>query len=715
MALSRATHAQLQLPAPPLRRCACASRALRRSVRRGVEVCAEAVVEGPPGLAPGLAPWTPAQLQAAQRGLGPPLGTYSPESLAAECASQPLRVAARVATISATLGGVGLSLALDYATGALPRTLPRRAVQLRRALTSLGPTFVKLGQALSTRPDLLPPAFLHELQELQDALPSFADARAFDLMEAELGAPLSSLFRRITPVPVAAASLGQVYRAELMDGTAVAVKVQRPGTSSDLKLDFYVVRALAQLVDANVSSLYTSVTGAVDDFVGKVYSELDYVAEGRNCERFQALYGSTPNVLVPTIFWSHTSARVLTLSWVEGIKLSDTAALQSAGLDVISLVNTGIQCSLRQLLEHGYFHADPHPGNLLGTADGQLAFIDFGIMSETPLTARHAIIAHVVHLVNRDYTAMSQDYYRLGFLDRSVDVAPIVPALANFFDDVLSASVSDLNFKTITDGLGGILYAYPFNVPGYYALILRSLTVLEGLALSSDPSFKVLAAAYPFFAARLLIDDADALREALGEMVFDSGRVRWARLEGLLQESRKSQGFRVSQEALPTLIDLVLGAEGTPKRGQKITPLSASSQPANLALLAEGEAARVVEALLLGGWAQGDMPPQLAALVDSLPQSLRTLPPLPSSLVSNAEARDLASLRSTVLRIAALLDDGTGGAVDWAGGVAVLRQPRVVAFANAVAQRVAQRALARTLQALLARTDAPPATAAVAR
>lgn len=151
------------------------------------------------------------------------------------------------------------------------------------------------------------------------------------------------------------------------------------------------------------------------------------------------------------------------MEWVEGTKLSEQARIEQQGLNILQLVDTGIQCSLRQLLEHGYFHADPHPGNLLATPDGRLAFLDFGMMSETPEQARFAIIGHVVHLVNRDYEAMARDYYDLDFLSRDVDVSPIVPALRSFFDDVLGATVSELNFKTIVDGLGSVLYQYPFN------------------------------------------------------------------------------------------------------------------------------------------------------------------------------------------------------------------------------------------------------------
>lgn len=182
------------------------------------------------------------------------------------------------------------------------------------------------------------------------------------MIEAELGAPMERLFRRITPRPIAAASLGQVYRAELAEsGQVVAVKVQRPGVGRSLQVDVFLIRSAAALLDKQLASLTTSAAEVTDAFALRVFQEVDYVAEGRNGERFARLYAS-PTVLVPDVVWHACSARVLTTGWVEGVKLSDGPALRANGLDVLALVNIGIQCSLRQLLEAGYFHADPHPG-----------------------------------------------------------------------------------------------------------------------------------------------------------------------------------------------------------------------------------------------------------------------------------------------------------------------------------------------------------------
>eukprot|EP00850_Spirogloea_muscicola_P016873 SM000140S00622 [mRNA] locus=s140:349317:356585:+ [translate_table: standard] len=563
-------------------------------------------------------------------------------------------------------------------TGKLQERLRARARQLRRRLTVLGPTFVKVGQALSTRPDLCPQEYLEELAQLQDALPTFPDTEAFVLIERELGAPLESLFSSISAQPIAAASLGQVYKATLRSsGASVAVKVQRPGIEVAVSLDFYLLRGLCGLVDRYVDTLTTNVVGLLDEFAGRVYQELNY--EGRNAIRFKQLYGDRGDIMVPSIHWECTSAKVLTMEWVDGVKLSEQKQIEAQGLSVISLVDTGIQCSLRQLLEHGYFHADPHPGNLLAMPDGRLAFLDFGMMSETPQQARYAIIGHVVHLVNRDYEAMARDYYALDFLAPDVDVSPIVPALRGFFDDVLVLSVSELNFKTIVDGLGAVLYQYPFNVPAYYALILRSLTVLEGLALYTDPTFKVLAAAYPYMAKRLLTDPNPYLRDALIELLFKDGTFRWSRLENLLQQGRKDMDYSASN-ALQPLLMLLLGREGEPLRR-----------------LVEAEAVRVMEAMILGMVIEGAraMPQPLQALLPGNGIGAAWMP----VQVRDVDRAAILELRDQVLRVWALLNTSAGFQPSMLQPlVEVLRQPEAQAMGGRVAGGVLQRLAARMLQ-----------------
>lgn len=475
---------------------------------------------------------------------------YEPDRLAASLSQRPTDLAARAIRVAASLGGFITSVLADFASGQLESNTVSRAKQLRKVLGGLGPSFIKVGQALSARPDLLPKPYLEALSQLQDRLPSFPTPVAHALIEEELGAPVSEIYSYLSPEPVAAASLGQVYRGVLRStGEEVAVKVQRPGIGEGIAVDMVLLRRLVAAVDAaSINPLTQPLVPLVDEFAARLFAELDYVREGHSCERFRDLYSHVPRVRTPAIKWEATSRRVLTMEWIDGVKLTDEPAMAAAGLDVVDFVTVGVECTLRQLLEAGFFHADPHPGNLLATRSGDLVYLDFGMMSEAPPAARYAIIAHVVHLVNRDYLAMCMDYYALDFMDPSVDTTPIAPALAAFFDGVLSNStVSRLNFRTLVDGLGGVLFQYPFRVPAYYALILRSLTVLEGLALSADPAYNLLGAAYPYVARRLLTDPAPQLRSSLEDLVLKDGRLRWARLENLFREGSKSQDFDPNQ------------------------------------------------------------------------------------------------------------------------------------------------------------------------
>ncbi|KAL3740093.1 hypothetical protein ACJRO7_021382 [Eucalyptus globulus] len=390
----------------------------------------------------------------------------------------------RTLEILVSLGSFAIKLLLDQSNGQIDQNKKnkrKRGVELRRIFTRLGPTFVKIGQGLSTRPDLCPPEYLEELSELQDALPTFPDTEAFACIEKELGLTLDSIFSSISPsriAPIVAASLGQVYKARLRySNQLVAVKVQGPGIEEAIRLDFYLIRGLGILINKYVDIITSDVVALIDEFARR---------EGQNARRFKKLYADEANVLVSDIFWDYTSGKVLTMEWVDGIKLNEQEAIERQGLKVLDLVNAGIQCSLRQLLEYGYFHANPHPGNLLATPDGKLAFLDFGMMSETLEDVRLAIIDHVVHLVNRDYEAMACDYYALDFLAPDVYVAPIVPALRNFFDDALNATVSELNFKTLVDGLSVVLYQYPFN--GFRFQKIRNLYPRVGSRFQIEPN-----------------------------------------------------------------------------------------------------------------------------------------------------------------------------------------------------------------------------------
>ncbi|MEM1369043.1 MAG: AarF/ABC1/UbiB kinase family protein [Cyanobacteria bacterium P01_H01_bin.15] len=468
---------------------------------------------------------------------------YNPTTIVETYRRQPFAVLIRLLSIVWPFIGFYLGIRWDELTNRVEKNAARRAIQLREILTRLGPTYIKVGQALSTRPDLLSPIYLAELTNLQDKLPSFSNAIAYDLIRQEVGSDPGDIYVELSPDPIAAASLGQVYKGRLKTGEQVAVKVQRPDLTRRISLDIYIMRTLAAWLMANVSRIRSNLVAITDELAERIFEELNYEQEARNAERFQQLYGSMKEIYVPKIYWSYTGRRVLTMEWIDGTKLTDIEKIEAQNIDATYLVEVGVECSLRQLLEHGFFHADPHPGNLLAMADGRLAYLDFGMMSTIKPYQRYGLIEAIVHLVNRDYEALGDDYIKLDFLTPDTDLTPIIPALANVFNNALGASVAELNFKSITDQMSAMMYEFPFSVPAYYALIIRSMVTLEGIAINIDPEFKVLSKAYPYVAKRLLTDPAPELRASLRDLLFKDGSFRWNRLENLLKNAKGSQDY----------------------------------------------------------------------------------------------------------------------------------------------------------------------------
>ncbi|GAA6616769.1 AarF/ABC1/UbiB kinase family protein [Scytonema sp. NUACC26] len=468
---------------------------------------------------------------------------YNAREIAAYYQQTPLRVLRRVLAVLAPTLSFVFGLWWSSKRGIVVKNDRRQAIRLRELLTKLGPAYIKIGQALSTRPDLVPPIYLEELTQLQDKLPAFPNEIAYKFIEEELGLPPEEIYPVLSSEPIAAASLGQVYKGRLHTGEEVAVKVQRPDLRESITIDLYILRKLAVWGQKKVKRVRSDLAGILDELGTRIFEEMDYIHEGENAERFFQLYGHLKDVYVPKIYWEYTNRRVLTMEWINGIKLTQTEEIRAHGIDARYLIEVGVQCSLRQLLEHGFFHADPHPGNLLATLDGKLAYLDFGMMSEIQPQQRYGLLEAIVHVVNRDFEALAQDYVKLDFLSPDTNLAPIVPAFAKVFAEAQGASVAQLNIKSITDDLSNLMYEYPFRVPPYYALIIRSLVTLEGIAIYIDPNFKVLSEAYPYVAKRLLTDPAPALRASLRDLLFKEGRFRWNRLENLLRNARNNDDY----------------------------------------------------------------------------------------------------------------------------------------------------------------------------
>jgi len=383
---------------------------------------------------------------------------YVPEELAAYFDAKPWAQLLRINQITTTLSPLLGGIIFDKLSGRSGVEVEvERAAQFNSSVTSLGPFFIKLGQALSIRPDLLSPRAMVELQKLCDKVPSYPTDIAMATLEQEFteayGKPTNKddLFEKITPEPVAAASLGQVYKATLRDppDTEVAVKIQRPAVLETVSLDLYLVRKAALFLRSLQEiglrdSRRTDFVSLLDEFASRIYEELDYLKECANGLQVEKDMAGLPRVVIPKNYPQYCTRKVHVAAWLEGEKLS-----QSQADDIRELVNVGVVAYLTQLLDKGLFHADPHPGNMLRTPDGRLGILDFGLMTEITDGQRYGMVEAIAHLVHRDYSEIGADFKNLDFIPADVDVQPIVPALSRVFDAALAGGgAKGINFNS---------------------------------------------------------------------------------------------------------------------------------------------------------------------------------------------------------------------------------------------------------------------------
>ncbi|KAG5612471.1 hypothetical protein H5410_023752 [Solanum commersonii] len=527
------------------------------------------------------------------------LTEYNIVKIAAFYQKKPLIVLRRLVQIGSTLGKWFAVRYLDTVNERADEMFKIRAAELRKILLQLGPAcvmsipthlqalhkvqaftlkhlmaqaYVKIAQAISSRPDLIPPSYLDELSLLQDRITPFSSEVAFGIIEKELGMPIDVMFSEISPEPVAAASLGQVYQARLRStGEVVAVKVQRPGVQSAISLDILILRYLSGLIK-KAGKLNTDLQAVVDEWASSLFrvvklnagdglqtrstewsqisvkiidlsdcvlykiSETCIPLIQSHLERDEQLYGSIQDVVVPEMNLALTTRKVLIMQWIEGQKL--------AGVKDLYLVEVGVYCSFNQLLEYGFYHADPHPGNLLRTYDGKLAYLDFGMMGEFKQEYRDGFIEACLHLVNRDYSALAKDFVTLGLIPPTSDKAAVTEALTGVFRDAVAKGVRNVSFGDLLGDLGFTMYKFKFQIPSYFSLVIRSLAVLEGIAIGINPEYKVLGSTYPWIARKVLTDSSPKLKASLRALLYKDGQFRIDRLESLLSESLRAKTER---------------------------------------------------------------------------------------------------------------------------------------------------------------------------
>jgi len=414
--------------------------------------------------------------------------------------------------------------------------LQKQAVWMRESLIRLGPTFIKIGQALGTRADLLPLEYVKELATLQDQVPAFSTAEAFEIIESELGRSLHESYVEIDNAPIAAASLGQVYRARLHTGQEVAVKVQRPNLESSIAFDVAILFRLVKLTNrffpkANENADWE---GMLHEFHSTIFEEMDYVKEGRNADRFRYNFRTWRAIRVPKIYWSHTNTRVLTLDFIRGTKVVDLEGLRAQRISPVKVNRLLIRCYLKQLLDDGFFHADPHPGNLLVMDSGHLAFFDFGMVGRIDPKLQMQMIDAFFHVVSRDVKGLGQDIINLNFLKPGVDPETVRPVVESLFTHYLNLKLGEVNFKELTYDLAEVIYDYPFRLPSNFTYVMRALMTLEGIGVVTDPGFSFFETAKPFAKEFMLRREGRLFRK----MIFDKltgrengdSRIAWSRV-----------------------------------------------------------------------------------------------------------------------------------------------------------------------------------------
>lgn len=379
-------------------------------------------------------------------------------------------------------------------------------VRLRHTLERLGPTAVKIGQAASTRSDILPEAIVAELRKLQDEVTPFPDAEAFALIEAELGSPLSELFAEFDRTPIAAASIGQVYGATLHDGSTVVVKVQRPMVRDVVETDLDILTTQARFAagTTEIGERY-DVARITDEFAQAVRDELDYLNEGRNAERLGQMFADDDTVAFPKVYWEYTTARVLTLERFEGIPFNRPDLLDEAGMDRTELARIGIYCYLAQIFTHGFFHADPHPGNLFALPDGRVAFTDFGRVGTVSKIGRDQLADLFIAIIDDDVSLAVDTLLAAAGHPGDIDVAELDREVSRLITKYTNKSLAEVEIGVLISEVLALVRDHHLMLNSELAILLATLVVLEGLGTMLDPHFDFVAVTAPY--ARSIINE----------------------------------------------------------------------------------------------------------------------------------------------------------------------------------------------------------------
>lgn len=374
-----------------------------------------------------------------------------------------------------------------------------QASWIRKSLLELGPTFIKAGQLFSTRADLFPGEYVEELSKLQDRVPAFSYEQAAETITKDLGKSIDEFFNNFDPIPLAAASLGQVHKAQLHSGEEVVVKIQRPGLKQLFTIDLAILKKIAIYFQNHPRwSKGKDWIGIYEECCRILWEETDYLNEGRNADTFRRNFRSQNWVRVPRVYWRCSSPRVLTLEYVPGIKISHYEALESAGLDRKSIAKLGAKAYLHQLLDDGFFHADPHPGNLAVSPEGSLIFYDFGMMGQIKSNVREGLMDTLYGVAEKNADRVTSSLIQLGVLSAGEDLGPVRRSIQYILDNFMDKPFEEQSVSAISEDLYEIAYGQSFRFPATFTFVMRAFSTLEGVGKGLDPDFNFMEVAQPF-------------------------------------------------------------------------------------------------------------------------------------------------------------------------------------------------------------------------
>ncbi len=379
-------------------------------------------------------------------------------------------------------------------------SIPER---LRMAFTELGPTFIKLAQLLSSRPDLITANFANEFKKLQDKVPPFPSEDAKRIIEEETHLDIGKIFSEFRDKPIAAASIAQVHHGALIDGSDVIVKVQRPNITEQIETDINILTTMSQLMERHLpESRFFNPSGIVEEFSKTVKKELDFLEEAKNCCRFRKNFENNPNVFIPKIYGEFVTEKILIMERIDGVRIDDIAGIEKMGLDRKELAKIGVDAYFKMILEDGFFHADPHPGNIFAMPSGQIGFMDFGIVGRVTDEMKETMANTFLALINRDFDRLIDQYIELGLVPEEIDLITFRKEfkadLTDFLEPLYGVSLKEINFAQYMDTVTHLAIKHNMRIPSDLLLVNKAMLILENIGRELDPNFNFTAAAEPY-------------------------------------------------------------------------------------------------------------------------------------------------------------------------------------------------------------------------